>query len=244
MLIVNADDWGLRRDVTDPIAECWQAGGITTASAMVEMADSVRAFDLAASLGLPLGLHLNLTFPFDAAAGAEVGERQRRAVDYFAGSRWRRYGFDPRARAMLDRAVADQLAAFAREAGAAPHHADGHQHIQTCPSVLSCRSLGAIAGLREAHALAAGRSRAKTTYRAAVNRAIRARFRSVPFFSLRDLHPALGGSGLDRLRELARRGPVEVMTHPAWEDERQVLLSEDWLRLLGELPTGTHDDVC
>ena len=110
--------------------------------------------------------------------------------------------------------------------------------------MLSSRSLRTVATLREAHAPLAGGSRAKAHYRAAINRAIRSRFRSAPFFSLRDLHPALGGVGLERLRELVRRGPVEVMTHPAWEDERRVLLSEDWLRLLAELPTGTHDDVC
>lgn len=244
MLIVNADDWGLRQEVTEAIAECWEAGAITAASAMVEMADSARAFELATARGLPLGLHLNLTFPFDAATSGGMEERQRRALDYFAGSRWRRYGFDPRARAMVDRAVGDQLVAFTRATGASPRHADGHQHIQVCPTVFSSRSLRALVSLREAQAPLAGGSRAKALYRAAVNRAIRSRFRSLPFYSLRDVHPSLGGAGFDFLRKLVKGGPVELMTHPAWDDERRLLLSEDWLRLLAELPTGTHEEVC
>ena len=244
MLIVNADDWGLRREVTDAIAACWQAGAITSASAMVGMADSERAFGLAAGNGLPLGLHLNLTAPLDGE-GVSPAARRRQAelVAYFVRGRGRRYGFDPRIRGAVDLAVADQLLAYARASGALPARADGHQHIQTCPTVLACRSLGAVRILREAHGYTAAGFRLKATYRAAVNRCLRARFRSVPFVSLRDLHPALGGSGLDRLRALAGRGPLELMVHPAWEDEREVLLSAEWRRLLAELPTGTHQDL-
>ncbi|MGV1048318.1 MAG: ChbG/HpnK family deacetylase [Solirubrobacterales bacterium] len=244
MLIVNADDWGLRPEVTDAIAECWAAGAVTSASAMVAMADSERAFALAAAQGPPLGLHLNLTTPF-TAPGVEPGRRRRqfRAVAYFGASDRRRLLFDPRRRAALDRCVADQLDAFAEARGRPARHADGHQHIQVCPTVLSTRSLGRVQSLRRAHGFVAGSSSpAKRGYRRLLNGVVRHRFRSVPFVSLRDLHPALGGVGLERLAPLARGGDVELMVHPGWEDEREVLLSAAWLRLLGELPTGSHAD--
>lgn len=243
MLIVNADDWGLRPEVTDAIAECWRAGAITAASAMVGMADSERAFALAAQSGLPLGLHLNLTIELDGpGAGAVARERQARAVAYFARS-WRRSAFDPLARGLVDVAIAQQLDAFTALRGEPPRHADGHQHIQTCPTVLLAPALRAVRTLREAHAETARRSALRSAYRGAVNRLLRARFRSVPFFSLRDLHPALGGASLERLSALATAGDVEVMVHPAWEDEREVLLSDSWRRLLSELPIGNHDDL-
>jgi chitin disaccharide deacetylase len=245
MLIVNADDLGLRAEVTDAIAACWAAGAITSASAMVCMGDSERAFALAADLRLPLGLHLNLTTPFDATAvEAERRARQARAVAYFEGLPRRRLLFDPRARGLLDACVADQLDAFAAASGAAAAHADGHQHVQVCPTVLSTRSLGRVRSLRRAHGFVAGRrSPARNAYRRLVNLGLRRRFRSALFVSLRDLHPALGGVGLERLAELAGDRDVEVMVHPAWEDEREVLLSAAWKRVLEELPTGSHADL-
>ncbi|HET7445867.1 MAG TPA: ChbG/HpnK family deacetylase [Solirubrobacterales bacterium] len=241
MLIVNADDWGLRAGVTDAIAACWRAGAVTSASAMVAMADSERAFGLAAELGLPLGLHLNLTTPFDAAAVApELRARQARAVAYFAGSPRRRLLYDPRARGLLDACVGDQLDLFAAAAGMAAAHADGHQHVQTCPTVLATPALGRVSSLRRAHGFVAGGSPAAHGYRRIVNFGLRRRFRSALFVSLRDLHPDLGGVGLERLAELARDRKVEVMVHPAWDDEREVLLSPAWKRLMEELPTGSH----
>jgi predicted glycoside hydrolase/deacetylase ChbG (UPF0249 family) len=245
MLIVNADDWGLRAEVTDAIAECWEAGAVTSASAMVGMADSDRAFGLAAASGLPLGLHLNLTAPFDApSVGAGARERQHQAVTYFEASPRRQLLFDPRARGPLDACVADQLDAFAAAAGTAAAHADGHQHVQVCPTVLSTRALGRVRSLRRAHGFVAGtRSPARDAYRRLVNFGVRRRFRSALFVSLRDLHPALGGVGLERLAQLARERDVEVMVHPAWEDEREVLLSAAWKGLMEELPTGSHADL-
>jgi predicted glycoside hydrolase/deacetylase ChbG (UPF0249 family) len=245
MLIVNADDWGLRSEVTDAIMECWESGAITSASAMVHMADSARAFDLAAGRELPLGLHLNLTTPFTAAdVEPDRLMRQRRAVAYFAASNRRRIVFDLLARGLLDACVSDQLDAFAESRGTAAAHADGHQHVQVCPTVLSTRSLGRVESLRRAHSFVAGRrSSAKRAYRGVVNLLVRGRFRSMPFVSLRDLHPALGGVGLDGLVRLARAADVEVMVHPAWEDEREVLLSSAWRQLLEELPTGSHADL-
>ncbi|HUC00748.1 MAG TPA: ChbG/HpnK family deacetylase [Solirubrobacterales bacterium] len=245
MLIVNADDWGLRAEVTGAIAACWSAGAITSASAMVAMADSERAFGLAAELGLPLGLHLNLTTPFDAAAVApELRARQARAVAYFAGSPRRRLLYDPRARGLLDACVGDQLDLFTAAAGTAAAHADGHQHVQVCPTVLATPALGCVSSLRRAHGfVAGGGAPAANAYRRIVNLCLRRRFRSALFVSLRDLHPALGGVGLERLAELARDREVEVMVHPAWDDELEVLLSPAWKRLMEELPTGSHADL-
>lgn len=245
MLIVNADDWGLRAEVTDAILACWRAGAVGAASAMVHMEDSERAFGLAEQEGLPLGLHLNLTTPFTAAAvPAGRRRRQRAAVEYFAGARLRRRAFDPRVRALLDECVADQLEAFAAARGRRAAHADGHQHIQVCPTVLSSGSLGELSSLRRAHGFVPGQSSSpKRAYRGLLNLAVARRFRSVPFVSLRDVHPALGGVGLDGAVRRAWDGGVEMMVHPAWDDEREVLGSAAWLELLAAVPTGSHADL-
>lgn len=245
MLIVNADDWGLRPEVTDAVLECWRAGAVTSASAMVHMEDSQRAFALAGEAALPLGLHCNLTAPFTASdAPPDRRHRQDRAVAYFAGSPRRMLFFDPRARAWIDRCVADQLDAFAELSGWPARHGDGHQHVQACPTVLLAPSLGRLTSLRRAQSFVGPRrSPAKRVYRGAVNLVVRRRFHSARFVSLRDFHPALGGSGLEPLFALARRTDVEAMVHPAWEDEREVLLSAHWLRAVAELPTGSHGEL-
>jgi predicted glycoside hydrolase/deacetylase ChbG (UPF0249 family) len=245
VLIVNADDWGLRPAVTDAILECWRAGGVTSASAMVHMEDSARAFGLAAEAALPLGLHCNLTTPFtDDRAPAERRLHQQRAVEYFGGSTRRMLLYDPRVRGLLDACVGDQLDAFFELGGHPVAHADGHQHVQVCPTVLLAPSLGHLTSLRRAQSFLSGRhSPFKRAYRAALNLVVRHRFHSALFLSLRDLHPALGGAGLERLPDLARRTDVEVMVHPAWEDEREVLLSSDWRQTLAELPTGSHSGL-
>lgn len=245
MLIVNADDWGLRPEVTDAILECWEAGAVSAASAMTGMQDSARAAELAGSHGLPTGLHLNLTTPFTAADTApDERLRQQRAIAYFEGPRPRRLLFDPRRRALLDACVADQLDAFGRLYGAGPRHGDGHEHIQVCPTVLSTPSLGRLVTLRSAHSFSSGqRPLANRVYRGAINRALRLKFRTARFLSLRDLHPGLGGEGLEGLLGAVRREDIEVMVHPAWGDEREILLSSSWLGLLQGLPTGSYADL-
>lgn len=246
MLIVNADDWGLRREVTDAILACWQAGAITATSGMTGMADSRRAAALAAEHQIPLGLHLNLTTPFTASEVAEEGRRrQERACGYFAKARYRRFVFDPRAQPLLDRCVADQLAAFADEHGRPPGHADGHEHIQACPTVFSTPSLRSVRSLRAAHSFPpGGSSLPKRLHRAGVNWLIGRRFKAVRFLSLRDLHPELGGSGIERELAAAAAGrDVELMVHPAWSDERRVLLSASWRQSLAELELGSQEDL-
>ena len=248
MLIVNADDWGLRAEITDAIAECWRAGAIDCASAMVQMADSERSARLATELELPLGLHLNLTTPFTTAeVPAAMRERQARAVSYFAGPLRRRLFLDRRARARLDDCIADQLEAFATTFGGPPAHADGHEHVQVCPTVLTAPALRQLRTLREAQSFPAGGGAAgvKRAYRGALNRYLRRRFRSARFLSLRDLHPELGGAGLERvLGEAVNGEDIEIMVHPAWEDECRILLSPAWAEDLRRVPRGTHAELC
>lgn len=62
-LIINADDFGMRVDVTDAIVESMAKGYITETTLMVNMPDADRAVALARENGFAdkVGLHLNLT---------------------------------------------------------------------------------------------------------------------------------------------------------------------------------------
>ena len=245
LLIVNADDWGIDAPTTDAIGRCLRAGAVTSASGMVFMADSERAAALARSERVSVGLHLNLTEPFAATASADVERRQARIVEYFAGSRWRRWGVSASLFTEIERCIADQLAEFRRLYGCEPSHIDGHEHIHQALGVLGARTLPSGAKLRPSFTYAPGeKSGANRLARAALNAVMRRRFATPRyFFSIRDLHPALGGAGLEEKLALSSGCTVEVMTHPGWTDELQILLGERWSAVTGVRPLGSYEDL-
>jgi predicted glycoside hydrolase/deacetylase ChbG (UPF0249 family) len=77
VVIVNADDWGIRARATDRILDCIRLGTVSSTSAMVFMADSQRAAELARQEGVDTGLHLNLTAQFD---GEGAGLRRASSI--------------------------------------------------------------------------------------------------------------------------------------------------------------------
>jgi hypothetical protein len=57
------------------------------------------------------------------------------------------------------------------------------------------------------------------------------------------MHPALGGSALEEKLALSSGSAVEVMTHPAWDDELAVLLDPRWTALIGQRRVGSYEQL-
>jgi predicted glycoside hydrolase/deacetylase ChbG (UPF0249 family) len=246
LLIINADDWGLDRQTTDAIHECFSAEAVSSVSAMVFMSDSRRGAELAARGGEPVGLHLNLSEAFtDPACPEIVRRRQERIVGYFAGPKWRWWGFSPTRFTEIEASIADQLDAFRDLYGHEPTHIDGHQHVHQSLGVMFARSMPAGARMRPSFTFMPGeKSLTNRLARKVVNRLMRSRFRCpCYFFDIRDIHPELGGAGLEDRLDLARSETVEVMTHPGVSDERAVLLEDRWTALLRGRPLGAYPDL-
>jgi predicted glycoside hydrolase/deacetylase ChbG (UPF0249 family) len=246
LLIVNADDWGMDTDTTAAIAECLQAGAVTSVSAMVHMRDSAAAARLPVTDGLSAGLHINLTDPFTAADIDEaVRQRQARIAQYLSGPSWRRWGVSPTLFREVERAIADQLGEFKRLYGRDPSHFDGHEHIHQSLGVLAARTLPSGAKMRPSFTyLATEKSAPNRAVRAFINRGLRVRFRAPRyFFSIRDMHPSLGGAGMEEKLALSSGSSVEVMCHPGWEDERAILLDETWRTLLAPRTLGSYEQL-
>lgn len=244
LLIINADDFGLRPEVTDSILAVHQRGRISSATATVYMADTRRSAALARDVGLPLGLHLNLTYPYTGPdVPATVRERQRRLARYFSRP-LTRYFYDPRIRQLVADCVRDQLDAFREVYGGAPTHLDGHHHIHTCPTVAMSPALAMVRRARCAHTYTRGeRPAAKLLIRALQNRVLRARFRTpAALLPVGDIHPDLGGGGLGRL-ELAGRFPTEVMVHPQRPDEREALHGAAWSDAISRYQVGSYEQL-
>lgn len=232
LLVVNADDWGGWDVATDRIARSWAAGAISSTTAMVHMSDSQRAAAIAWEIGIPLGLHLNFTQPFDGPGiPAAVRERQRRLCERFTPlTRRTRMQLDPRpATATLIRdGILDQLEAFRTTYGTEPTHLDSHQHVHTCPDVYTRLP----APLRLRRSLSQHRHvlswRFTTTQR---------------FAPISQLHPDLGGAGLLEAIDRSASESLEIMVHPSFDDDLPILLSDEWLQALEEAPLGSFADL-
>jgi predicted glycoside hydrolase/deacetylase ChbG (UPF0249 family) len=245
LLIVNADDWGHRREVTDAILRCHRVGAITATTAMVHMEDTERAAALAGEARLPTGLHLNLTRPYTSrGAPSNVRERQARLAEHFA-PRWRRFAYEPQVGRLVADCVRDQLEAFQCTYGIAPDHVDGHHHIQAVPTVFFSPGLAGVRRLRPAHTFVRGERRmVNRLAHGALNAMIRRRFDTPHrFISLRDLHPDLGGRGVIVGLADAATTSVEVMVHPGRNDEQAVLLRRDWAMALARYRTGSYEHL-
>jgi chitin disaccharide deacetylase len=246
LLIINADDWGYDTSTTEAIDECFRAGSVTSVSAMVYMSDSARAAKLAASGREPVGLHLNLTEAFsDPACPEGVRVRQQRLVRHFAGPHWRMWGFSPTLFTQVEDCIADQLAAFRDLYGREPTHIDGHEHVHQSLGVMFARSIPSSGNMRPSFTFMPGeKSIVNRLARSFVNRLMRVRFRSPRYlFDLREIHPELGGAGLERKLDLSHRHTVEVMTHPAHPDEHAILLDDSWALLLRGRRLGAYADL-
>jgi hypothetical protein len=253
LLIVNADDWGYSEATTDAILATFKAGRITSTTGMVHMADSDRAAALAAEHGLPVGLHLNLTEPFsDPATPPDVRARQLRMIERLGKtsgvapevpgtSNLMRWLYDPRLQREVDRAIGDQVRRFAEIYATPPTHIDGHTHVDLCPNVFLSGSIPRGAKLRN------------TLDRFPVERSaggllrdLRQAVRSRRFASTRYLlhitHLRLDPADVDPRLALARQVPVEVMAHPGFEAERELLMSDEWAAAIDSLRLGSFAD--
>lgn len=231
MLIVNADDLGRSRDETDAVLTCHAQRRVTSTSAMVFMADSERAAQLARARGIPVGLHLNLSERF-SADNVEAGLRHKheRLCRFLKSSKYSVVLYHP----LLAREFADvvqaQLTEFGRLFGCTPAHVDGHQHMHLATNVLVQRLLPAGTRVRRSFSFAAGqKSLLNRCYRERVDSALARRHPLTDYFFSLGHH--LNAQGIARLASLATRDVVELMVHPAWDREFDFMMGEHFTEL-------------
>jgi predicted glycoside hydrolase/deacetylase ChbG (UPF0249 family) len=115
MLIVNADDFGRSRAETDAVVACYAARRITSTTAMVFMADSVRAAGATKDCGLGIGLHLNLSERFTAP---HVDERlqhmHNRVAGFLTASKYAILVYNPLLRREFSAVIQAQIDEFVR----------------------------------------------------------------------------------------------------------------------------------
>jgi chitin disaccharide deacetylase len=245
LLIVNADDWGGFREATDAIGTCFQAGAISSATAMVHMGDSARAAAVASEGERPIGLHLNLTQPFDGPeVPAAARERQQRARIHFADLQRRRWRVSPdvSVHRLVADCIRDQFEEFWRLYGREPTHLDSHHHVHVCADVFLSRALSPRARVRQTLSpTPSGRHDLADLARRAKHAVLALRFvTTARFWRARELHSAEGAVPIADAVTFSRNCPVEVMVHPSFHAELAILRSDAWLEALGAAPLGPY----
>ncbi len=122
-LIVNADDFGLTRGVSEGILAAHRHGIVTSTTVLVNRPIARDLLDRLVASGMGIGLHVNLTLGAPLTRSSSLAGKDGRFVR------------DPRlaaARARADdveREVRAQIAAFERLFGRGPTHLDTHHHV-------------------------------------------------------------------------------------------------------------------
>jgi predicted glycoside hydrolase/deacetylase ChbG (UPF0249 family) len=235
VIIINADDWGRSESETDAAARCFERGRITSVSAMMFMRDSVRASTLARDLGLEVGLHLNLSQPFDQRTPDTILARHHeRIVTFLTRSRYSMLFYDPRMRQAFRYVYEAQVDEFVRLYGTVPSHIDGHHHKHLCMNMLIDGIIPRGQKVRRNFFYWPGeKSVVNRGYRSLVDFTLRARYRVTDY--LFSLSECLADARLTRVLSLAESTSVELMTHPAKSAEIGVLMGDRFLTGLGQL---------
>lgn len=240
MLIINADDFGRSTAETDAAVRCYQMARLTSVSAMVFMADSERAAELAKENGLDAGLHLNFSEPF--AGGripATLASYQDKIARFLTRNRYSQVLYNPFLRREFSYSYEAQVEEFTRLFGKPPLRLDGHHHMQLCANLLFSKLVPAGMGIRRNFSFWPGETSClNRAYRALVDRWLTRRYRVTDYFF--DLTQCIQEKKLDRVTALARSSNVELMTHPIVRAEADYLLSDEFAEMLQRFQVGSY----
>src|ERR1039457_3221492 len=240
MLIINADDWGRSVAETDAAHSCCKMRRITSASAMVFMADSERAAELANETGLDVGLHLNLSEPFTGKGHNQpLQHHHNRVIRFLKRNKYSQLLYNPFLRKSFSYVYEAQAEEFYRLYGKWPARVDGHHHMHLCANMISSKAVPAGTKMRRNFSFWPGeKSLVNRANRALVERWLARRYRLPDYFFC--LLQCIQQGKWNRVESLARSASVELMTHPVVAAETEYLMSGEFSALLQRVPTGPH----
>ena len=240
MLIINADDFGRSAAETDAALRCYQAGRITSVSAMVFMSDSARAAELTTASKLDVGLHLNFSEPFtDGRCSGRLRAGHNAIVMFLKRHKYAQILYNPSLRKEFAYSYQAQSQEFLRLFGRAPLHIDGHHHMHLCANLLLSDMIPAGIRMRRNFSFWPGeKSLLNRTYRALIDRWLQRRYRLPDYFF--DLTQSIREKKIARVMELAKSSTVELMTHPIIRTESEYLMGDQFGAMLDCLNPASY----
>jgi predicted glycoside hydrolase/deacetylase ChbG (UPF0249 family) len=240
MLIINADDFGSSTAETDAAYGCYRRGRITSVSAMVFMADSEHAAELAKENGLDVGLHLNFDEAFTGKDyPSRLSECHRSTMRYLRANKYAQLVYNPFLRKEFAYSYEAQVEEFVRLFGGEPSHIDGHHHMHLCANIVLSKVIPPGTKMRRNFSFWPGeKNLLNRAYRALVDRWLSRRYELPDYFF--DLSQSIREKKLDRLVTLARSSKVELMTHPIVRMELEYLMSDEFGSMMESLEVGGY----
>ena len=201
---------------------------MSSVSAMVFMADSERAAELAKANNLRVGLHLNFTEQFTGdGILATLGNYQKKIASFLTRNRYSQVFYNPRLRREFAHSCQAQLEEFTRLFGRRPLHVDGHHHMHLCANLLLANLIPAGMKVRRNFSFLPGeKSWLNRSYRTLVDRWLARRYRVTDYFF--DLTQSIQEQKINRVLALAAFKKVELMTHPILQLESEYLMSNQF----------------
>lgn len=240
MLIINADDFGRNCLATDRILACYKRGSVTSASAMVFMADSLRAAELAREYSMDAGLHVNFTQRIPERVRSPLfTDYHDRLARYLAINKYSFLVYNPVLRNQFDYVFHAQYEEYERTYGTLPSHIDGHHHMHLCANMIIGGFLPRGQIVRRNYSFAPGEKNfANRMYRLFIDRLMGRRYIMTDY--LFSLSNCLINSKLPSALILAKSSDIELQTHPEVEDEFQWLSGKVCAQLFSGLPKGNY----
>ncbi|XP_041642927.1 carbohydrate deacetylase [Cheilinus undulatus] len=136
-LVVTGDDFGYCPRRNQGIVDCFQAGGLSNVSLLVNAAAAKEAADLAKRHSIPIGLHANLSEGVPVCQGLQADSTLVNQRGFFHGKMGFRKALERGQLSMkqVELELRAQVRLFTELTGHLPHHMDGHQHVHVLPGV-------------------------------------------------------------------------------------------------------------
>lgn len=137
MLVITGDDFGYCPRRNQGIVECFQAGGISNVSLLVNASAAKEAADLAKRHNIPIGLHANLSEGIPACQNHQQVQTLINQCGFFHGKMGFRQALQRGQLCMkqVELELRAQVTLFKDLTGHLPYHMDGHQHVHVLPEV-------------------------------------------------------------------------------------------------------------
>jgi predicted glycoside hydrolase/deacetylase ChbG (UPF0249 family) len=248
MLIINADDYGRDGQATDPILICHQKKRITSTSAMVFMADSERASDLARTNSPDIGLHLNFTSPLSGTVKPDkLKDAHERIMAFLRGRKYRFLVFNPFLKRQFEYSFRAQNEEFFRLYDRPPTHIDGHHHMHLCANMIVQRLIPLQTRVRTTFSF--GRKEKNflnRRYRRMISKWVSKRYICTDFLYGMGPYDQSGAertARLDRIIRRAEKASVELIVHPQNPSEFDFLMSAEYAALLSKAEKIGYGDL-
>ncbi|CAJ1068660.1 carbohydrate deacetylase [Xyrichtys novacula] len=136
-LVVTGDDFGYCPRRNQGIVDCFQAGGLSNVSLLVNATAAKEAADLAKRHNIPIGLHANLTEGVPVCESLQTDSTLVNQRGFFQGKMGFRQVLQRGQLSMkqVELELRAQVRLFTDLTGHLPQHMDGHQHVHVLPGV-------------------------------------------------------------------------------------------------------------